>query len=125
VSLAETNPKTEKPVLRTKSIGTKVSNEEYARLEELAKGRGVTLGEWFREVLLGELEQAVATAAEETVLAEVLALRTILLNVQYALARGEHLSAEEMRVLIERADQEKLRKAVERLTASARARDGQ
>ena len=33
-----------KPVIRRKSIGIKVSEEEYARLEALAGGRA--LGEW-------------------------------------------------------------------------------
>jgi hypothetical protein len=34
-----------KPPLRTKSIGTKVSDDEYAALENLAQARGLTLGE--------------------------------------------------------------------------------
>jgi len=53
------------------------------------------------------------------VLAEVLALRTILLNALYKLTQGEALSAEEMQRLIERADQDKFRKAHERLAAVA------
>jgi hypothetical protein len=43
-----------KPVYRRKSIGTKVSDEEYARLEALAGGRAMS--EWAREVLLRELD---------------------------------------------------------------------
>jgi hypothetical protein len=46
---------TEKTTLRNKSIGTKVSEEEYAALEKLAEARGLTLGEWFRELVLAEL----------------------------------------------------------------------
>ena len=41
-----------KPPLRTKSIGFKVSEEEYARLETAAQAIGRTLGEWCREVIL-------------------------------------------------------------------------
>ena len=41
-----------KPPLRRKSIGFKVSEEEYARLEEAAQASGRTLGEWCREVVL-------------------------------------------------------------------------
>ena len=37
-----------KPPLRTKSIGFKVSEEEYARLETAAQASGRTLGEWCR-----------------------------------------------------------------------------
>jgi hypothetical protein len=38
--------------LRTKSIGFKVSEEEYAQLETAAQAEGRTLGEWCREVIL-------------------------------------------------------------------------
>jgi hypothetical protein len=102
----------EKSVLRNKTIGAKVSDEEYASLEDLAQKRGLTVGEWCREVLLAEL---LAHPAEQTILAEILALRTILLNVVYALGQGETLSPEKMQQLIERADGEKGEKAIDRL----------
>ena len=41
-----------KPNLRTKSIGTKVTEEEFARLEQAAQKASKTLGEWCREVML-------------------------------------------------------------------------
>ncbi len=91
-----------KPVFRRKSIGTKVSEEEYTRLEALAGGRA--LGEWVREVLLRELKGRQARPADEIVLAEALALRTILLNAFYKLAQGEKLTEEGMQAIIERAD---------------------
>jgi predicted DNA-binding protein len=47
-----------KPPLRTKSIGFKVSEEEYARLETAAQTSGQTLGEWFREAILREMRDA-------------------------------------------------------------------
>jgi hypothetical protein len=37
---------------RTRSVGTKISDEEYARLEASAAESGLTVGEWCREVLL-------------------------------------------------------------------------
>jgi len=47
-----------KPSLRTKSIGTKVTEEEYAKLELTAQAGGKTLGEWCREVIVGQCERA-------------------------------------------------------------------
>ena len=41
-----------KPPLRTKSVGTKVSEAEFAMLEERARANGQTLSEWVRDVLL-------------------------------------------------------------------------
>ena len=37
-----------KPPLRTKSVGTKVSETEFALLEERARGAGLRLAEWVR-----------------------------------------------------------------------------
>ncbi|SRR5260370_26764296 len=98
------------PSLRTKSISTKVTDEEYALFETLAGGQ--TISEWARHVLLKATKQ---NAGEQTVLAEVLALRTILLNTHFAISQGQALTVEEMKQLIERADQNKLSKARQRL----------
>ncbi len=98
------------PSLRTKSISTKVTDEEYAQFEALAGEQ--TISEWAREVLLKATKP---NAGEQTMLAEVLALRTILLNVHFAVSQGQTLTTEEMQQLIARADQDKLSKARQRL----------
>ena len=59
-------------------MGTKVSEAEFASLEERARGAGLTLGEWVREALLAEPEKSGAEVAGEVVLAELLALRTVM-----------------------------------------------
>ena len=41
-----------KPPLRTKTVGTKLSEPEYAQLEAAARERGLTVSEWCRTVLL-------------------------------------------------------------------------
>jgi hypothetical protein len=102
------------PSLRTKSISTKVTDEEYAQFEALAGDQ--TISEWAREVLLKATKP---NTGEQTVLAEVMALRTILLNIHFAVSQGQTLTAEEMQQLIERADQKKLSKARERLAEIA------
>ena len=100
---------------RTKSIGTKVTDEEYARIEALAGEQ--TLSEWARVALLKAAEPQ---ATDSVVLAELLALRTILLNLHFALCSGAPVTAETMRRLIERADQEKLHHAQARLASPGR-----
>ena len=109
-----------KPSLRTKSIGFKVSEEEYSQLETSAQMSGRTLGEWCREVVLASangqpLKAGPGTAEAQALMAELVALRAILLNVLFKLANGEKPTAEEMQRLIDRADSDKLRKARERL----------
>ena len=60
-----------KPPLRTKSVGTKVSEAEFALLEERARGAGMRLAEWVREALLAAPVESGPDAAE-VALAEVL-----------------------------------------------------
>jgi hypothetical protein len=110
-----------KPSLRTKSIGTKVTEEEYAKLERTAQAGGKSLGEWCREVMLASADaqapkgQLSVGSEVHLLMAEFAALRTILLNVLFKQANGESLTAEQMQTLIDRADAAKLRKAAERL----------
>ena len=107
--------------LRTKSIGTKVSEEEFAALEATARAADMTLSEWVRAVLLAapgiELPDDEAALAGRVTLAEVLALRTLFLNLQFRQAQGPMTEAE-MRGLIERADAVKGERARERIEAA-------
>ena len=100
-----------KAALRTKSVGTKVTEEEYGRLEELAIASGVSLSESVRSILRTRLEREGAADREDMVLAELLALRTILVNLLLASAKKEATSASELRALIERADAGKWERA--------------
>jgi hypothetical protein len=109
-----------RPPLRTKTLSTKVSAEEFAQLEAAVSKRGLTLSEWFRETLLASVNGQEPRAADpgrtgHAVMAELVALRAILLNVLFKLANGQTLAAEEMQRLIDRADSDKLSKARERL----------
>ena len=101
---------------RTKSIGTKVTAEEYARIQTLAGEQPIS--EWVRTALL---KAADASPADSIVLAELLALRTILLNVHFHLCSGAPLTADTMQRLIVRADQDKRQQAEARLTVPNRS----
>ena len=115
-----------KPPLRTKTLGTKVRDQEYAQLEAAASERGLTLSEWCRETLLANVNGQEEKSADsggtvQALMAELVALRAILLNVLFKLANGEKPTAEEMQRLIDRADSDKLRKARERLAQAAKS----
>lgn len=105
-----------KPPLRTKSVGTKVSEAEFAALEERARAAGMRLAEWVRETLLAA-PMADGPDANAVTLAELLALRSLFLNLSFRSAKGESVAEEEMRSLIERADATKMQRARERLQA--------
>lgn len=100
---------------RTKSIGTKVTPEEYDRIRTLASDQPVS--EWVRAALL---RTADVSPADTVVLAEVLALRTIVLNLHFHLCNSTPLTAEAMQRLIERADHDKQQQAEARLATERR-----
>lgn len=113
-----------KPPLRTKTVGTKLSEEEFAQLEAAARERGLTLSEWCRTVLLanvnGHASNADSVATGQALMAELVALRTILLNLHFRIAKGEPITAEAMQEIIARADAGKVRNARERLEQAAK-----
>ena len=100
---------------RTKSIGTKVTPEEYDRIYALAGDQPIS--EWVRAALLNAAD---ASPVDSVVLAELLALRTILLNLHFHLCSGSPVTADTMQRLIERADRDKQQQAEARLNAPHR-----
>ena len=75
------------------------------------------ISEWVRAALLKAAEPP---AADAFVLAELLALRTILLNLHFQLCSGTPVTAANMQRLIERADQDKRQQAEARLATADR-----
>jgi hypothetical protein len=96
--------------LRTKSVSTKVTEEEYVKFEALAGEQ--TISEWARDVLSKAVKPH---TCEQTILAEVLALRTALLNLFFKLATAKRITEDEMQQIIELAEADKMKKAILRI----------
>ena len=97
--------------LRDRSLGTKLTEVEYARVEAAALRAGIGLSEWCRRVALSAADRDDGQRPDDVLLAELLALRAVLLNVMFRLANGGGITQEEMRQLIERADKDKQKRA--------------
>ena len=107
--------------LRNRTVGSKMTENEYEQLVAVAEREGLTLGEWCREVLLAHANSSDLTkpsATERTLLAEFVALRMILLNALSKIGQRVELSERDLQVLTERADQERFSRAQERLAAA-------
>jgi hypothetical protein len=108
-----------KRALRVKSVGTKVSEAELRVLESRAAAAGLTLSEWVRDVLLGSSVEMGTMAAERAILAEVMAMRSILLNFMLKVGEGVTIPEKVSRELIAWADGNKMRRALEVLAKSS------
>lgn len=80
-----------KPPLRTKSVGTKVSEAEFALLEERARGARMRLAEWVREALLSAPVEA-GVDSGKVALGEVLTLWSLLMNLHFRAAKGTRVT---------------------------------
>lgn len=109
-----------KPPGRTRSVGTKITEEEFVRLQACAATNRLSLSEWCREVLLVASTQG--SPADQAILAEVIALRTIVANLIYAFTSEGKVTRDQMQAFMERADQTKLKRAIEFLSEAWRAR---
>jgi uncharacterized protein (DUF1778 family) len=100
---------------RTKSIATRLTDAEFAEIESAASSAGKKIAEWLREAALA---QARATGEEKitdtVLLAEVMALRSLIVNL-FAVASKGPLSDETLRRISTYADAIKDQKAVELL----------
>ena len=105
---------------RTKSIATRLTDTEYAEIESAAANAGKKVAEWLREAAL---TQARATgeekATDNVLLAEVMALRSLIVNL-FAVASKGPLSDETLRKIAAYADAIKDQK-VEELLARKRS----
>ncbi len=101
--------------LRSKSVTTKITETEYERIVQMAGASNRNVSEWMRECLFREFGQSTSAAEHEVLLAEVLALRAIILNLSFRTNAGEKLNQQDVLDLIRRADQDKTQKAQQRL----------
>jgi len=103
-----------RPVLRAKTIATRVTPEELAEVEAAAEGAGKTVAEWLRELALRTARQRPADPVE-LLLAELMATRYVLLNLFHATAladaAGKHLLPDSVLKIRDQADAQKLEKA--------------
>ena len=98
-----------KRALRTNSVGPTVSEAELRVLESRAAAAGLTLSEWVRDVLLASSVDTGTMAAERAILAEMLAMRAILLNFMLKLGARQPITEQISRELIAWADENKMR----------------
>ena len=109
----------------SKTIGVRVTEADYARLQALADAEGKPVAEWCRDVLLELVDHPAGKPKpiDQALLAEVIALRTIVANLTYAFTSDGKVTREHMLAVIDRADKTKLKRAAELLAQVCRNGD--
>lgn len=99
---------------RTKSIATRLTDAEFAEVETAAASAGKKVGEWLREAALTQARTVREEAIDTVLLAELLALRSLVVNL-FAVASKGPLSDETMRRIGAYADSIKKQQAADLL----------
>jgi hypothetical protein len=104
-----------------KTIGVRVTEADYARLQALADAQGQPVGEWCRNVLLDVAKNPVGRPIDQALLGEFIALRVIVVNLIYTFVSEGKVTAEVMQALIDRGDSTKAKRAAELLSQIVRS----
>lgn len=107
---------------RTQTASTKLTAKEFVELENVAVGRGLSPGEWIREVLLREVDRASGCESTQVILTEIVGLQLFLTNVLAPIARGEKISAEQYQEIMRQVKSSKHKAAQEVLVQRAAER---
>ncbi len=107
---------------RVKPTGTRLTEAEFAEVEAAAARAGKKVAEWLREAALAQARSATARNTDPILLAELMAIRTLILNLFAAGSKGP-LTDESLRKMLAYADSVKQQKADEFL-AKLRAGGG-
>jgi hypothetical protein len=117
----------EKPGFRTKTVATRITPEELREVEAAAEKSGKTLAVWLRELALNAARERPADPTE-LMLAELSALRYMLLNLFHASAsahtEGKYLLPESVVKIRDKAEARKLADARKLLTDFLAGEDG-
>jgi hypothetical protein len=104
---------------RSKSIATRLTETEFSEVETAANSAGKKVAEWLREAALTQARTEEKAPTDPVLLAEILALRDLVLNL-FAVASKGPLSDETLRKISAYADSIKGQKT-EELLARIRA----
>lgn len=102
---------------RSQSIGTKVTAEEETVLIHTAEIEGKFISEWVRETLLRAARERIEPA--DALMAEVQALRLLLINTLEPLLRGEKMTPEQFKEMLRYVKTNKRKAAADMLASYA------
>jgi hypothetical protein len=109
------SPARESENYRVKQTGTRLTEAEFAEVEAAAADEGTNISAWIREAILARLSAAQRVNTDPILLAELMAIRALILNLFAAASKGP-LTDESLRKMLAYADSVKQQKADEFLT---------
>lgn len=102
---------------RCQSVGTKVTADEETTLIRIAEAEGKLLSEWARETLLRAARDK--SDPPDALMAEIQSLRLILINTLEILLRGDKMTSEQFKAMLQYVKANKRKAAADVLASYA------
>jgi hypothetical protein len=104
---------------RNMTLNTKLTELEFAEVEQFCEVRNVAFGEWVREVVLREVRRSEDRLGTVTLLGEITGLRLLLINTLEPLLRGEKMTPEQFKEMLRYVKTNKRKAAADMLASYA------
>ena len=104
---------------RNMTLNTKLTELEFAEVEQFCEARNVAFGEWVREVVLREVRGSEDRLGTVTLLGEITGLRQLLINTLEPLLRGEKMTPEQFKEMLRYVKTNKRKAAADMLASYA------
>jgi len=104
---------------RNQTLNTKLTPAEAAAVESASEAEGKAVGEWLRDLALRELAGGPWPLPAIALIAEVTALRLLLINTLEPLLRGEKMSPEQFKAMLQYVKANKRKAAADTLAGYA------
>jgi hypothetical protein len=108
-----------KALARTQTASTKLTATEFTELGSVATSKGLSPGEWIREVLLREIRQASGRDPAAMLLTEIIGLQMFLTNALAPIVQGDRMSSEQYQDLMRHVKENKQKAAQQVLAQKA------
>ena len=104
---------------RNMTLNTKLTELEFAEVEQFCEARNVAFGEWVREVVLHEVRGSEDRLGTVPLLGEITGLRLLLINTLEPLLRGEKMTPEQFKEMLRYVKTNKRKAAADMLASYA------
>jgi hypothetical protein len=104
---------------RNMTLNTKLTELEFAEVEQFCEARNVAFGEWVREVVLREVRGSEDRLGTMTLLGEITGIRLLLINTLEPLLRGEKMMSEQFKEMLRYVKTNKRKAAADMLASYA------
>ncbi len=112
-----------RPEFRTKTVGVRVTADDYDLLQSTANTEGKSLSEWCRDVLLRVARNPEGNSFENTMVGEMSAMRTVLEELTFYHASKTPLTFDDIEALWNQADDSKRKKGINSLRQESAKND--